>query len=102
MDLDMLQQAGLVPTLGDARCLLFGHLTRLSVWQLRPNWHNSTPVLKKLARVKTVLQQIYPLDLLDRFAAEMVSSLSEVDLLASMRVNEEQSDYDIKKDEVSF
>jgi adenine-specific DNA methylase len=102
MDLEALQQVGLTPTLGDTRCLLFGHLIRLSVWQLRSNWQDNTPVLKKLARVKDVLQQIYPLDLLDRFAAEMVSSLSEVDLLASMRVNEEQTDYDIKKDEVPF
>jgi hypothetical protein len=53
-----------------------------------------------LTHVKDVLQHIYPLDLLDRLATEVVSSLSNVDLLASMRVTEKQTDYE--EDTISF
>ena len=99
MDLKMLQQAGLTPTVGDARCLLSGHLIRLSVWQLRPMWQHEVAISTKLTRVKAALQQIYPLDLLNGLATETVSLLEDVDLLASMRVNEERAGYE---DELSF
>jgi putative DNA methylase len=93
--------AGLTPTAGDARCLLFGHLIRLAVWQLRFTWHNDVPVDDKLEQVRTALQRIYPLDLLHRLAAQTLSSLSDVDLLASMRVGEVQTTYD-PNDEIPF
>ena len=48
-----------------------------------------------------MLQQIHPLDLLNRLAAEVVSSLSDIDLLASMRVKEEQATYDAE-DQLPF
>jgi putative DNA methylase len=63
-DLEKLQMAGLTPTAGDARCLTFGHLVRLAVWHLRSTWRDDVPVADKLEQVKTVLQWIYPLDLL--------------------------------------
>jgi adenine-specific DNA methylase len=100
-DLENLQQAGLTPTAGDARCLLFGHLTRLAVWQLRSIWRNDASIVDKLAQVKGELQQIYYLDWVDRLAAEVISSLSDIDLLASMRVKEKQDTYDLE-DQISF
>jgi len=100
-DLEDLQQAELTPTVGDARCLLFGHVTRLAVWQLRSTWRNDVPVTDKLAQVRVTLQRIYPLDLLSKLAAGVVSSLSDVDLLAAMRVKEEQVTYDAE-DHISF
>jgi len=57
--------------------------------------HNDdVPVTDKLEQVKAALQQIYPLDLLNKLAVQTLSSLSEVDLLASMRVKEIQVTYD--------
>jgi hypothetical protein len=72
-DLENLQMAGLTPTAGDAHCLLFGHLIRLAMWQLRPNWRNDVPIKDKLEQVRTVLQRIYPLDLLHRLATQLAS-----------------------------
>jgi adenine-specific DNA methylase len=93
-DLEDLQQAGIASAAGDARCLILGHLTRLAVWELRPVWRDDVPVTDKLTQVKAVLQQICPLDLLDRLVVNVISSLSDVDLLASMRVTERQTDYE--------
>jgi adenine-specific DNA methylase len=100
-DLENLQMAGLTPTAGDAHCLLFGHLIRLAVWQLRSTWRNDVPVKDKLEQVRTTLQRIYSLDLLHRFATQTLSSLSDVDLLTSMRVEEVQITYD-QEDEIPF
>jgi putative DNA methylase len=98
-DLKHLRMAGLTPTVGDARCLLFGHLTRLAVWQLRSIWRGTASPTDKLEQVKATLQWCYPLDLVNRLAAQVLSSLSDTDLLASMRVEEGQTIYD---DEIPF
>ena len=89
-----LRQANLVPTAGDSRCLLFGHLIRLIIWQLRPTWNKDDPVTTRLARVKATLQQIYPVDLLDQLATEVASTLSDIDHLPLFRLQETRASYD--------
>ena len=37
-DLALLAAGGCTPTRGDTRCIVFGHLTRLAVWNLRLTW----------------------------------------------------------------
>ena len=48
-DLNQLCSAGVKPTTGDMRCITFGHLTRMAVWNLRNTWHNNRPISEKLA-----------------------------------------------------
>jgi putative DNA methylase len=98
--LEQLQLAELEPTEGDARCLLFGHLIRLAVWQLRSRWNRTATTKDKLDRLKAGLQQIYPIDLIPKLATQVLSSLKDVDLLASMRVKETRTTYGDK--EISF
>lgn len=50
-DLDKLRLGGLKPTLGDTRCIIFGHLVRMTVWNLRTTWESSLPSHRKLAAV---------------------------------------------------
>jgi putative DNA methylase len=100
-DLKSLQHADLTPTVGDARCILIGHLTRLAVWQLRSTWCTDAPIKDKLVQAEAKLQQIYPLDLLNRMATQVVSSLSDIDPLAAMRVKETQTTYDAQ-DQIPF
>jgi len=101
IDLEELQVAGLKPKVGDAHCLLLGHLVRLAVWQLRSVWPREASFTSKLQRVRAALQQIYPLDLVHRLAAQVLSSLSNIDLLAPMRVREVRPTYD-QDDEIPF
>ncbi|MCI0399487.1 MAG: hypothetical protein L0332_01405 [Chloroflexi bacterium] len=100
-DLEKLQQAGLQPTIGDARCLLYGHSTRLVIWKLRPAWPVADSTQDKLEQVKKDLQQIYPLDLLNKLAAQALEALTEIDLLANFRVKEETTAY-APEDQVPF
>ena len=49
-DLEQLRVAGVKPTVGDTRCIVFGHLTRMCVWQLRSTWETDVPTGERLAR----------------------------------------------------
>jgi hypothetical protein len=49
-DLAQLRESGHRPTMGDARCIMFGHLTRMAVWNLREGWDRATPTTEKLKR----------------------------------------------------
>jgi hypothetical protein len=73
----------------------------LAIWQLRATWQRDADTEDKVDRVRAALQEIYPLDLVEKLAAQVLSSLSEVDLLAAMRVREESTGYDTQ-DEISF
>jgi adenine-specific DNA methylase len=48
-DLAKLARAGRMPTLGDTRCIAFGHLTRMGIWNLRKHWNSRRPMREKLA-----------------------------------------------------
>ena len=50
-ELDQLRAAGMKPTAGDVRCIIFGHVTRIAVWTLRPSWDAGRPTGEKLALV---------------------------------------------------
>lgn len=49
-DLAHLRDAGMKPTVGDIRCITFGHLTRMAVWRLRQTWISTLPTNKRLSR----------------------------------------------------
>jgi len=61
-DLALLSAAGRVPTDGDTRCIVFGHLTRMGVWRLRPDWHADRPMRDKVACFAQCLTQLGSLD----------------------------------------
>jgi putative DNA methylase len=49
-DVGKLRAAKFTATMGDIRCIIFGHLTRLAVWYLRMDWqkHRALPTEKRL------------------------------------------------------
>jgi hypothetical protein len=50
-DVTHLKAAGLSPTAGDIRCIAHGHIARIVLWRLRPDWQAEAPTDHKLARV---------------------------------------------------
>ena len=69
-NLDQLAEAGRNPTRGDTRCIIFGHLTRMAVWNLRKGWDNSLPTAEKLERFAQAIRQLTdPEQLLDHLVA---------------------------------
>jgi len=69
-DLTQLKIAGRTATHGDARCVLFGHLTRVAVEQLHPDWNRSATTAEKLSHLRNRIVAFGNVDVLARQAAE--------------------------------
>ena len=40
-DLNLLKAGNVKPTMGDTRCVTYGHLIRLAIWSLRLEWNKN-------------------------------------------------------------
>jgi len=54
-ELSQLEVAGMRPTHGDIRCITYGHVTRLAILTLYPEWDAESAMLDKLALFGSVL-----------------------------------------------
>lgn len=57
-DVGQLLAGGVKVSRGDIRCLIYGHLTRLVIWQLRDVWDPSVPVAKRLRSVQDAVASL--------------------------------------------
>ena len=73
-DLQQLAEAGRRPTKGDARCVLFGHLTRMAVWNLRSQWDRS---LKPAAKLEIFSKAIARLADAEQVAATVTAAVTQ-------------------------
>jgi hypothetical protein len=55
-DLDKLRIGNVKPTFGDTRCIAYGHLIRLAIWNLRSSWDKTVGVDKKISAITSWLQ----------------------------------------------
>ena len=70
-DLAQLTEAGRKPSAGDTRCIVFGHLTRMAVWNLRNEWDAELPVDEKLDRFAEAVRDLAdPEELVDILQAD--------------------------------
>ncbi len=93
-------RAGNVPvTRGDLRCIIFGHLARLTVWRLRTSWHGTLPVEQKLALVAGHIQNTYHPETVEQL---VLAALSEVPPSRGARVREHAATYAQNSSEISF
>lgn len=61
-ELSDLRAAGMKPTAGDVRCIAYGHITRMAIWNLRPLWSTSQPTKRKLAIIRAAMDSIATVD----------------------------------------
>lgn len=54
-ELFQLRTAGMKPTLGDIRCIVFGHLTQAAISQLREDWNSLLPTSERLTHFAAVI-----------------------------------------------
>ena len=50
------------PTAGDIRCIAFGHITRMAIWNLRSSWDVNQSTDKKLAVIRATMDAITTVD----------------------------------------
>jgi adenine-specific DNA methylase len=54
-ELAQLRAAGMKPTAGDIRCIVYGHLTRIAIWNLRTQWKETTSTRERLNRFRETM-----------------------------------------------
>lgn len=57
-----LRAARMKPTSGDIRCIAYGHITRMAIWNLSTQWDGSQPTQKKLAIIAAAMDAIATVD----------------------------------------
>jgi hypothetical protein len=50
------------PTIGDIRCIAFGHLTRMTVWRLRRTWDVNVAIDERMRRFAKDATSLVDLD----------------------------------------
>jgi adenine-specific DNA methylase len=66
-DLEKLRLAGVKETRGDVRCIIYGHFTRLAVWNLRHTWDNTKPVREKTALLTSKIAEFGGLEAVEGY-----------------------------------
>jgi putative DNA methylase len=71
-DLRKLREAGVKSRPGDTRCIIYGHLTRMAIWNLRRNWDVERPTkhrleafhqaVSSLGDVQATMDALHPLE----------------------------------------
>lgn len=70
-DLAQVAEGGRKPRTGDTRCIIFGHLTRMAIWNLRPTWEVKLSTDEKLDRFGEAIRALAdPDDLLERLQSD--------------------------------
>ena len=77
-DLAKLAAGGLRSTRGDARCVMFGHIIRLAVWNLRKQWDAKLPTSEKLAKVARFIHDIGDFERLENLVEGSQAPVAEV------------------------
>ncbi len=55
-DVDLLKAGNVKPTAGDIRCIIYGHMVRLAIWNLRLDWKKTAPITTRIAQVQQWLR----------------------------------------------
>jgi hypothetical protein len=98
-DIEHLRTGQVLPTRGDIRCILFGHLVRLTVWQLRRIWNRDLSIEEKLAIVARHLQQHDGFQAVEKYLGD---ALLHAPRLQRAMVREEETVYGTGDDTISF
>ena len=90
-DLALLRQAGMTPTQGDTRCIVYGHLTRMAIWNLRQEWDVDIETKVKLGKfyetvtekgeIGEILERIEDNTLPSELSGELFTQQSDSELL---------------------
>ncbi|MEN6486145.1 MAG: DNA methylase [Syntrophobacteraceae bacterium] len=74
-DLEKLRSAsGYTVTLGDMRCIVYGHAIRLAIWSLRKQWDKDLPTKLRLRTVADWIRAFGGLESVEAFLADELSS----------------------------
>ena len=98
-DLAKLRAGNVNPTAGDMRCIAYGHLIRLAIWNLRKTWNKNLDIGKRLSVVSSWLLEFGGWTEIENYLSEPEDRFHDAPLFA---VKENQEKYGAAYAEVSF
>jgi hypothetical protein len=57
-EVEQLRTAGLKVSAGDIRCVVYGHMTRMAIWNLRTTWAVNMPTVERLRCVREEMNRV--------------------------------------------
>ena len=98
-DLTKLRAGQVKPTLGDIRCITYGHLIRLVVWNLRGIWNKDIDINRRIALVASWLDDFGGWSIFEKYFGDIADPSDEMPLFA---VRESTVGNGYGEDEISF
>ncbi len=98
-DLEKLREGNVKPTQGDIRCISYGHLIRLAVWNLRSSWDREKTALEKLYILASHLNAFGGFEAIEK---HLTTDFDMAPLFRHAMAREGAEPYGMSKDEISF
>jgi putative DNA methylase len=98
-DLRGLREGHVKPTAGDIRCITYGHLIRLAIWNLRKTWNKNKSVENKLSTIDDWLREFGVEDKIEEVPPDSFAVRSEANLWVA---HEKRKEYGEGDADVSF
>jgi hypothetical protein len=98
-DIERLRAGAVLPTHGDVRCIIFGHMIRLAIWQLRRTWKPGMSVEEKLVVIDIYIQNAGGFQSVEQCLGD---DLSYAPRYQRAIVREDKATYGMSDDDISF
>ena len=98
-DIDSLRAGHVRPTIGDIRCIAYGHLIRMAIWNLRADWDSGSDIGKRLSAVSSWIVQFGGWHILEGALVDHDNECHDGPLFA---VREKQEEYGGCDADISF
>lgn len=98
-DLELIRLGNVKLTQGDIRCIVYGHLIRLAIWNLRKCWNENLSALEKMKTVELAIKKLGDWTGIKRYLSD---DLTIAPSTQSFLTREELGVYGGEEDEISF
>jgi hypothetical protein len=99
LDLERLREGNVKPTQGDIRCIIYGHLIRLAIWNLRNSWEKTKPAQEKLNILAHHLSAWIGFEAIEK---HLTSDFDTAPLFRHAMARDVAEPYQVGENEISF
>lgn len=98
-DIAELRKGNVKPSFGDTRCIAYGHLVRLAIWNLKTTWNKKAKTSEKIATISDWLRDFGGWAEVEKYLHETKASRGHEPLGA---VCESTGKYGVEYEDISF
>jgi hypothetical protein len=98
-DLNKLRLGNVAPTMGDLRCIVFGHLIRLVIWNLRNKWDKSVGTEERLRIIQRWIDEFGGFAEVEK---HLKGTRTTMPVIRTSAIQEPEPVYEIAGEQISF